>query len=83
MPLQRIRQGNKTVEGFVSGKGVLTVQTEGYAKRYKFQEDSAGDAVTVEVGEMMQWEADHDFDLVFSEVCDPPYEDGRFEDLPE
>ena len=27
-PLQRIRQGNRTVEGLVSGKGVLTVRAD-------------------------------------------------------
>ena len=62
---------------------MLTVQTEGQTKTYSFQDDSTDRAVVVEIGQIMQWEADHDVDLVFSEVCDPPYADGRFEDLPE
>ena len=82
-PLQRIRQGNKTVEGFVSGKGVLTVQVGGESKTYSFDDSNIDQPVVVGIGQIVQWEADHDVDLVFSEVCDPPYVDGRFEDLPE
>jgi len=29
----------------------------------------------------MQWEADKEADLVAYEICFPPYEDGRYENL--
>jgi mannose-6-phosphate isomerase-like protein (cupin superfamily) len=81
-PLQRIMLGDKTTEGFVSGKGTLTVQSRsGMVKSYVFQSDHSNEAVVVEVGEIMQWYADGDIDLTFYEVCEPPYKDGRFENL--
>ena len=29
----------------------------------------------------MQWEADKDSDLVAYEICFPPYEDGRYQNI--
>lgn len=83
-PLQRVLKGVTTTEGFVSGKGSLSVTSvDGEVRTYEFDEANTGEAVMVGVGEIMQWHADGDTDLVFYEVCIPPYEDGRFEDLPE
>ena len=82
-PLQRILQGNKTVEGFFAGKGTLTVQTEdGTTNTYQLDANSPKE-VEVTVGQLMQWTAPADTDLTFYEICDPPYQDGRFKDLPE
>ena len=36
----------------------------------------------VEIGEIMQWQADENESLVVFEICFPPYQDGRFENLP-
>jgi len=38
--------------------------------------------IEVSIGEIMQWEADKESDLHVFEVCYPPYEDGRYENLP-
>ena len=68
----------------MSGTGSLTVtQADGQVKTYTLSDNSRGEAVEVKVGELMQWQADGDTALTFYEICDPPYEDGRFENLPE
>ena len=33
------------------------------------------------IGEIMQWQADKDSPLVAYEICIPPYEDGRYENI--
>lgn len=79
-PLQRVLKGDKTIEGFVSGTGVLTVKPKyGKERTYQFNEGSNTSYIEVGVGETMQWLADTD--LIFYEVCYPPYSDGRFENL--
>lgn len=83
-PLQRILKGNKTIEGFLEGVGVLSVtNTDNSVETYSLNNDNKGKEVTVAVGQLMQWYANSDTDLVFYEVCEPPYEDGRFENIPE
>jgi hypothetical protein len=83
-PLQRILQGEKTIEGFVRGQGLLTVWSEdGTSRSREFGPDRDDGPVAVRVGQIMQWHANADSDLVFYEICEPPYEDGRFENLPD
>jgi hypothetical protein len=82
-PLQRVVKGDRTIEGHLSGCGTLTVETENNpAKTYSFDGQDGGEVV-VAVGQTMQWVAAQDSDLVFYEICEPPYEDGRFENLAE
>lgn len=81
-PLQRILNGEETIEGYICGKGTLTViGNSGKKKKYSFP--SSPEPVTVNCGDVMQWHADTSERLVFFELCTPPYEEGRFEDLPE
>ena len=83
-PLQRVLLGSKTQEGFVSGSGTLTVKNQdGNSKTYSFKDGDDKHGVVVEIGQIMQWEARKDSDLVLFEVCCPPYQDGRFKNLPE
>lgn len=80
-PLQRILSGEKTIEGFYSGAGTLTVADgNGNEKRYAFSADNTGN-VEVVVSQIMQWYANTESDLVFYEICQPPYKDGRFENI--
>jgi mannose-6-phosphate isomerase-like protein (cupin superfamily) len=82
-PRQRVLLGDQTIEGFMSGEGTLTVgAAENDIKTYHFPSTS-NEEVAVKVGQTMQWHADGDTELVFYEICEPPYEDGRFENLPE
>lgn len=75
-PLQLVVGGEKTLEIFRQGKGTLVVTgKDGSQKKYSFP-DSAQAEIEVKVGEKMQWEALDD--LVFAEVCYPPYKEGRF-----
>ena len=83
-PLQQVVGGIKTVEAFIEGTRILTVRSNaGKTKKYNFGLNSSNESVEVGVGEVMQWTADKDSDLVFSEICTPPYQDGRVKDLPE
>jgi len=78
-PLQRVLKGDKTLEIFQTGQGVLSVtNTDGVKIRHVFPSDTPAE-VEIKVGDLVQWEAIED--LVFAETCYPPYEDGRFENL--
>lgn len=78
-PLQRVLEGDKTLEIFQTGQGVLRVtNTDRIETRHSFPSDNLAE-VEIKVGDLVQWEATED--LVFAEVCYPPYKDGRFENL--
>ena len=78
-PLQKVMSGTKTLEVYKSGKGILTVtRTDGSTVTYHYPEDQT-ESVEVSIGECMQWEALED--LQFYEICYPPYQEGRFQDL--
>jgi hypothetical protein len=81
-PHQRVVDGETTIEGRIAGQGVLTVSNQGNVVAYEFRDDEA-QPVSVKQGEQMQWHADTNEPLYFFELCNPPYADGRFEDLPE
>lgn len=82
-PLQRVLKGERTVEGFVSGKGKLTItKADGKEEVYSVDDRSSlGFKIDVGIGELMQWQADEDCDLVAFEICIPPYEEGRYENI--
>ena len=82
-PLQRVLKGDRTIEGYISGKGKLTItKQDGKQERYVAGEKiSEPIVVTVEVGSTMQWEADKESGLTAYEICFPPYEKGRYENL--
>lgn len=82
-PLQRVLKGDKTIEGYVSGRGKLTItKPDGNQEIHTIDEHSQKPfSTSVGIGELMQWEADGDSELVAYEVCTPPYEDGRFENI--
>jgi len=81
-PLQKVLKGDRTVEGYVSGKGKLTItKADGTQEEHIADGESEKPVVNVEIGETMQWEADREASLVAYEICFPPYEDGRYENL--
>lgn len=83
-PLQRVISGTKTIEGFIGGKGTLSIQyPNGKTFSYNFGQGNIGHEMIIDIGQIMQWSADGDSDLVFYEICQPPYEEGRFENLTE
>lgn len=83
-PLQKILQGDKTIECFMSGAGTLTVTIgSGLAEKHAFDATTQAREIVVKVGEIMQWQADENSDLVFYEICYPPYKKGRFENISE
>ena len=74
--------GDRTVEGFKYRKGILTIyKPDGRQEIFQGDASTGLFAADVEVGELMQWEAAEDEMLVAYEVCFPPYEDGRFENI--
>jgi hypothetical protein len=78
-PLQRIVKGEKTSEGYLEGKGTLGITHPDGKHSVNTYPDSPETEVSVAVNDTMQWSAD--MNLTFYEICWPPYEDGRFEDL--
>jgi hypothetical protein len=82
-PLQRVLKGDRTIEGYLSGKGRLIVtKSDNTQREYPVSNNTPKPfTVTVAVGETMQWQADADSLLVAYEICSPPYEDGRFENM--
>lgn len=82
-PLQKVLKGQRTVEGHVSGQGKLVItRIDGKEETYRVSDtDSVKFKIDVGIGERMQWQADPNSELVAFEVCIPPYEDGRFENL--
>lgn len=78
-PLQRVLKGDKTIEGYISGKGKLTITSP--AGERKIYDGKKSFSVEVKIGELMQWEADKNSELAAYEICYPPYEDGRYENL--
>jgi hypothetical protein len=82
-PLQRVLKGERTIEGHRSGEGEFALtRTNGDEEIYSVCE-GMDPAFSLEVGvrEKMQWRASGGSPLEAYEICMPPYEDGRFEDL--
>lgn len=80
-PLQRVLLGEKTIEGFYSGAGTLTIADENNTeKSYPFTQGDTG-SIEVHIGQTMQWHANSKDELVFYEVCQPAYADGRFDNI--
>lgn len=82
-PLQKVLKGDGTIEGYISGKGKLII-TGGDNKQRIYEVSSETKepvVVAVAIGELMQWEAAPDSDLKAYEICFPPYEGGRFEEI--
>jgi hypothetical protein len=77
-PLQRVLKGNKTIEGYISGKGRLEING-----KTVYIADGRPISVIVNIDETMQWFADDDSSLTAYEICYPPYEDGRYENISE
>jgi hypothetical protein len=78
-PMQRVLKGAHTIEGYISGRGGLVItEFDGEEKIYNA---GMGLEVDVKIGEVMQWRAAPDSDLEVYEICFPPYESGRFENL--
>jgi hypothetical protein len=79
-PLQKVLKGERTIEGYISGNGKLTItKTDGSKVEYPATGKEL--IVTVRIGELMQWQAAADSELVAYEICFPPYTDGRYENL--
>lgn len=84
-PLQKILKGDVTIEGYISGNGKLVItDLNGVKHEHRVgNELSKTFSLAVQRGELMRWQADEKSTLSFYEICFPPYEDGRFENLAE
>lgn len=80
-PLQKVLQGEKTIEQYISGKGKLTITKQDGTQKVLPADNSNPVLKIVNTGEIMQWEADPDSELVIAEICYPPYKEGRFENI--
>ncbi len=82
-PLQKILEGERTIEGFVSGKGKLKITRANGEEEVHPVDDKNEQkfSINVGIGDTMQWHADEGSSLVAFEICVPPYEEGRFKNL--
>jgi hypothetical protein len=78
-PLQRVLKGEKTVEGYLGGTATLTVTHPDESQSISAYPGSTETEAVVAINDTMQWSANTY--LTFYEICWPPYEDGRFENL--
>ena len=79
---QKVLDGIETIEGYVSGRGsLIIVKPSGEPLEFKVGPGSEGFSYPVDVVDIMQWRADAGDNLVVFEICFPPYQAGRFEDL--
>ena len=80
---QRVKKGERTIEGHVSGRGKLTItrKKSGKSEIHPVDDNIIRFSIDVGIGDVMQWLADENSNLVAFEVCIPPYEEGRFEDI--
>jgi len=77
---QKVLSGSKTIEGYVSGSGILIItKPDGEVRKFSVGPGTEGFTCEIEVGDIMQWIALED--LVIFEVCYPPYKDGRYQNL--
>lgn len=76
-------EGEKTLEGYITGGGKLKVEREGgITEVYDFNEQTDDTPpVEVRIGDKIQWIASPDIGLIAYEICYPPYKEGRFENL--
>lgn len=77
-PKQKILLGDKTIEGCVSGRGILEV-TKANGEKHDYTFPNINNEVELHVGDIMQWSAETD--LVIYEICYPAYSDGRFQNI--
>ena len=75
-PKQLILKGTKTIEGHISGQAILFVTADGSDPLEYIFPNTDQTYVELNINSVMQWQALED--LTFYEICEPPYEDGRF-----
>lgn len=82
-PLQRVVQGVKTLEGYISGRGFLdVVDVDETEILYDVRRDPKTPlVVAIGIGDTMLWHGERGSTLIAYEVCYPPYQAGRFENL--
>lgn len=82
-PLQEVLSGDRTVEGYISGKGRLIVdRNNGKFEVHQFGNNPTKPSpIDIEVGDIMQWRAFDKGPLLVYEICFPPYQDGRYKNI--
>ena len=76
-PRQLVKKGDETVEVFFAGKGKFYIERSNYILEFVCDENRIFE-MEVLVGDIMHWEAPEDSDLIFYEICYPPFTKERF-----
>jgi hypothetical protein len=82
-PRQKVVQGATTIEGYLSGIGKLTIEDQNKTiKTFDVAPKTSKQfTISINLGEIMQWTASNQAQLMVYEICYPPYSDGRYENL--
>lgn len=81
-PAQRIEKGDATIEGYLKGNCTLYVSTNGNVSKFVCSDGTELEMV-IRKGSVMQWKNNSDLPAEVYEICFPPYQDGRYTNLPE
>ena len=81
-PFQKVLGGDETLEIYKAGTGSF-YHTDISGNQMEYAYPGGPAVISVQLGELMQWKATGTDELVFLEICTPPYKDGRYENLPE
>lgn len=72
-PYEKVESNNKIIEGFLKGKGTLTVYLDGSNKNtYYFETAGYNKEVEIISGQTVQWSAPKDSDLIYYKIRDLP-----------
>ncbi len=83
-PLQKLYQGVRTIDRYISGRGTFTVKTAGgETKVFVFTgaETDKDFVYALKFGDEIQWQSASTSELVFCEFYEPRYEPGRFANI--
>lgn len=85
-PVQIVQDGDITIEGFVEGNGSLIILRNGEISKIEIYttikyKELMSKGIELKVGDIVQWQANLESDLVAYEICYPPFQEGRFRNL--
>lgn len=82
-PRQKLVKGIETVEILKSGRGKFFLKRGDLEEIYEVDSQNSPFSIKLEIGDIVQWIAANDSILSIYEICTPPFEAGRFDNIVE